>query len=369
MKLTIAAAVGLTLAASIDMAAIAAIVPTQYQCVLQPKSTAGAHLMDDQGRLGGTSTSPVDSSAVATFWRPGHAPQRRSTPDPYAGNFVNVTGINNRGGMVGMVSSNNWHPVYWPQPEDGGAVVLPLLPSAASDSGSASAINDKGHTVGQGRNSENVGHAIIWRGGKVSDLGALSEWGSPREMFSSAADINDNDDVVGTAQGYFDEWHAVLWPRGNKAEIFDLSAQSGSGTYAEARAINNQGLIVGSSNKYYANPDPQEAVAWRERTLVRLKGLTSNDYVSHAHRVNDQGVIVGLSQPKAPGPWVPVIWHSIDAVPVDPNTMLDANGCQDASGRHYAIVVISDLNNLGEMLVTGAEPGTERSARFKLLPH
>lgn len=365
MKLAISTAVGLTLAASIDMAATAATVPTQYQCVLQPKSTAGAGLMDDLGRLGGASRSPVDSSTVATFWRPGQAPQRRATPDPYAGNFVSVAGMNNRGGLVGTVSSR---PVYWPQPKDGGAVVLPPLPTATSDGGAAKAINDKGHIVGHGYNGENVGHAVIWRDGKAIDLGALSTWGSPKIFSSGATDINDSDDVVGNAEAFYGEWHAVLWPHGKKAEIFDLSAQSGDGTYAEAHAINNAGLIVGSSNKYYANPDPQEAVAWRERTLVRLKGLTSNDYVSHAFHVNDQGVIVGLSQPRAPGPWVPVIWHAVDAVPVDPNTMLDANGCQDASGRRYAITGISDLNNLGEMLVSGTVPGVELSALFKLLP-
>lgn len=359
-------AVALALAVSFNASAAA---PNHYECVLLPGSAQGAQFLDDQGRLGGTSLVPGDSEATASFWpQPGRAPQHRATPADYEWGLVEISGMNNRGALIGTVRAGIQHPTLWDWPKKGGSTLLPLLPVPYAG-GDGVALNDKGHAVGFNNTAAEVNHAVLWKDGKVMDLGALDTWQPARKAWSMALGVNNSDDVVGYAQGKGDEFRAVLWPKGRKSGLVDLSAdQWADGTFARANAINNNGLIVGSTNKHYAEVNEFLAVAWSERKMVRLKGLTDDDYSGAALRVNDQGVMAGWSQPVSSGPALDVVWYALDAKPVDPNALLDARGCQDAAGNRYAVESISDLNNLGEMLATGKVAGLNLRARFRLLP-
>lgn len=78
--------------------------------------------------------------------------------------------------------------------------------------------------------------AFLWRTGKMSSLGTL-----PGSKNSAAFGINDSTEIVGTSDA-----RAFLW---KQSRMLDLNAclPSASGwTLEEARAINNEGQIVGS---------------------------------------------------------------------------------------------------------------------------
>ena len=103
---------------------------------------------------------------------------------------------------------------------------------------SAAALNDRGQAVGQSLASNGRVHPVLWRDGRVTDLGVLQP--GPNEM-GIALDINTQGDVVGGSAGP-DGQHAVLWRDG---DVIDLGTLDGHGSFANA--INDRGQIVGRS--------------------------------------------------------------------------------------------------------------------------
>jgi probable HAF family extracellular repeat protein len=134
----------------------------------------------------------------------------------------------------------------------------------------------------------------------MRDLGTL---GGPDAW---AASINERGQVVGWA--YTDSTpneatgtpnqHPFLWEHGKMVDLGTLGgtlAVAGSFTWPGGRAINNQGLIVGTSN--LAGDQTHHAFLWercnsRERGSLRDLG-TLGGKNSEAFWVNDTGEIVG----------------------------------------------------------------------------
>ena len=65
------------------------------------------------------------------------------------------------------------------------------------------------------------------------------------------------------------------------------------GVSAYATAMNNAGLVVGSSTELNANP---QAVVWRDGVSVELGTLNRPGWLSYATVVNDQGLVAGTLQ-------------------------------------------------------------------------
>jgi probable HAF family extracellular repeat protein len=121
-------------------------------------------------------------------------------------------------------------------------------------------VNNQGVVVGTATLANGTARAFRWQGGTLVDIGA----GLPGALESHAEGINDHGQVVGW---YLDSTGAAqgfLW----KDEVFVAPIGDLGGGQAKAYAINNRGLITGTSrtgapsNEWHAfllsGPDPTE---------------------------------------------------------------------------------------------------------------
>jgi probable HAF family extracellular repeat protein/T5SS/PEP-CTERM-associated repeat protein len=142
-------------------------------------------------------------------------------------------GVNDAGQVVGgsYDASANFHAFLW----QGGA--MQDLGTLGGDYSAAEAVNENGQVVGTARLANGSPYAFLWDGA-MQDLGSLG-WDS-----SIAYDINDDGIVVGALQSGATS-HAFLWADGQMVDLNTLIPAGSGWVLNEARAINNQGRIVG----------------------------------------------------------------------------------------------------------------------------
>jgi probable HAF family extracellular repeat protein len=150
-----------------------------------------------------------------------------------------------------------------------------------------------------------VSHALQWRDGSLTDLGALAEGWS-----SAATWINNTGEVVGISQNGitdlaigFPEERAVLW---RDSQMVDLGTLGGNQSIA--LSINNHGQIAGLALNstpdpfsiydylFYGSPNGTQtrAVLWdRNGNMQDLGTLGGPD--SYAVFINDHGQVAGWS--------------------------------------------------------------------------
>ena len=177
--------------------------------------------------------------------------------------------------------------------------VIDLGALGGSSSG-ALAINESGEVVGWALTSAGNRQAVLWRAGEVVALGAL-----PGKTRSQAWGINNEGLIVGASSGHADQSdRAFVWQGGVMRELGALGGSAGSGS---ASAVNNRGQIVGGS---FTGTDPllsdHHAVLWDHDTIVDL-GTLPEGSESHAWRLNDAGLVVGVAQ-EADGTDQAVLW-------------------------------------------------------------
>lgn len=159
----------------------------------------------------------------------------------------------------------------------------------------AYAINDKNEIVGSTKNELfGPSHAALWRNGSLTAL--ASPYGDSNN--SVAAAINNYGVIVGSAVDNNNvAYQAVEWRDGNAKLLSNLG-----GSYTYANAVNDAGIIVGSSE----TADGQNrAVMWRDGNLAVLD--SSGDY-AQASSINAQGQIVGLANTSAGGVVRATLW-------------------------------------------------------------
>lgn len=178
-----------------------------------------------------------------------------------------------------------------------GKKIRELHPMRGDPDGAATEINDRGDVVGiSGICDQAVGrftakHAVMWRHGKILDLGSLGgvAWNTPMA-------INDKGEVVGFSDLSGDQsgnpnFHAFLWTK--RRGMVDLGTLPGD-AYSEALGINDAGVIVGAS--YGANFSTSRAFIYQNGTMTDLNSLvatSSSLYLLYANDINDAGVIAG----------------------------------------------------------------------------
>ena len=130
--------------------------------------------------------------------------------------------------------------------------------------------------------------AVLWDRGTISDLGTL-----PGGTFADARAINDVGQIVGTSELRPYEAYAVLWENG---KIANLGALPG-GTDSAAYDINDMGQVVGVSS----NPRAR-AVLWENGNMKELGTLAGTAGASsYAYGINNRGQVVGAPVPPPRG--------------------------------------------------------------------
>ncbi len=124
----------------------------------------------------------------------------------------------------------------------GGFAPLPLPTGAVG--AVASAINDAGDIGGHLYTSAGTMHAALAVSNTWSDLGDLFGGGAAR-----ITDLNRFRQAVGTARDTNGHWQAFLFERGRGYNLSSLLPEDSGWTLTEARAINDQGQIVGVGQK------------------------------------------------------------------------------------------------------------------------
>ncbi len=208
--------------------------------IIPPGATLShAHGVNGVGQVVGSSSGA--SGGQAFLWQDGVL----TTIGPLEVGAPTARDLNNSGQIVGYAgNTSHINPTarafIW---DDLGITMLDAIPGALTSL--AQAINENGQVVGYGlfEIPELTVHSFIWSDGHMTDLGTL-----PGFLRSFALDINDRGTVVGY-NSYFDGniniQHAVIWQNGVMTDLNELIPSGLDLIVKRARAINNNGQIVG----------------------------------------------------------------------------------------------------------------------------
>jgi probable HAF family extracellular repeat protein len=240
--------------------------------------------INDRGQIVGTSGNLSTGKSRAVLWQDGRM-TLISPPDASA----DCAGIDiNHHGVIAGYCENA--AVVWRD----GAMVRIDIPGFFQ--ALATAINDKGATVGASLDFELVQSGFLWRDGQVIELADSGHTMVPW-------DINNRGQIVGYAEAFPgpNETEPVIWKDGR---ITPLSGTWGS-FHGFAWGINDRGEVVLSGHDAsHANGTGDHAYVWADGELRLLPGAVAIPF-----DINQHGVAVGSVQ-DATGFQRGIIWPS-----------------------------------------------------------
>lgn len=186
--------------------------------------------------------------------------------------------VNNAGQIVGWAntSSGATRAFLW---ENGTMSDLGTLGGISSW---GRAINEPGDIAGYSVINGGVKHAFLYRSGQMTDMGTL---GGPQ---SRAYAINDNAEIAGESDTSAGPSHAAFWSGGNVIDLGTLG-----GTKSQAWDVNNLGQVIGWSN---IATGVKRAFLWENGVMTNLNDLLpfgSDWNLKEARAIDDDGRIVG----------------------------------------------------------------------------
>ena len=179
--------------------------------------------------------------------------------------------------------------------------VMTALPTLGGNNSIANGVNNLGQVVGWTETATKDPscvppqqfyiRGVVW-GPKRGEVHELHPY--EKDALSAAVGINDNGDVVGGSgtcgiivSGAL-AVHAVVWRNGRVSNLGGLGGVMNNVAFA----INNAGQIVGESDP--AGDATTYAVLWQNGAMTNL-GVLSGDVLSVANDINAQGQVVGVS--------------------------------------------------------------------------
>jgi probable HAF family extracellular repeat protein len=177
-------------------------------------------------------------------------------------------------------------------------------------------INDSGEVVGVSLTATGDGHAFLWtQAGGMQDLGTLDAGGFTPG--SAALAINDKGVIAGSSVPKDDFSEAVFWRNGHIYTLKGIGPPDPgqSGPSSIAYAINNVGPIgeiAGTFSKSSPN-EPAFPFLWNQATGVITIGALDGSTSNTATGVNDLGQVVGYDFPSI-GVQLAFIWSSADGL-------------------------------------------------------
>jgi probable HAF family extracellular repeat protein len=246
--------------------------------------------------------------------------------------------------------------------------VMTRLPTLGGPNGSAGTINNAGEIVGYAENTKRDPACgapqmyqfkpVIWAKGKIQELPTF-----PGDLEGIALGNSDAGQVVGASgtctafnpnsQVYLVPSHALLWRNG---KVTDLGNLGGSGTFFGnfACAVNNQGQVVGQSD--LRGDSTSHAFLWQNGVMTDL-GTFAGDFASLGFGINERGLVVGASV-DANFNFRAVLWDQ--GKPVDLNTLIPGN-----SGLYLQLA--ESINARGE-IIGFAQTSTGETHAFLATP-
>src|SRR5215467_2030169 len=235
--------------------------------------------------------------------------------------------LNNHGTAVGFANTSTPDPFCFPAPscfathafiaQNGGVTDLGVL--EGGDTSLAGWISANGLIVGLSQNGETDPfipgfpevRAVLWRNGKILDLGTLPEGG----FESSANAVNNRGQVVGIALNTIEDpcslfavtqARAFLWQNGAMQDLGTLG-----GPDADAELINDASQIAGISYTDSINPATGcpflHTFFWDKGTMFDIGSLggTSTEVAA----LNQRGEVVGTSNLAGDQTFHPFLWN------------------------------------------------------------
>lgn len=199
---------------------------------------------------------------------------------------LSVTGINNRNQVIGwMTISGGSTPLrgfVWDR--ENGLRDLGQVPGLLNTY--PADINDAGIIVGEANDLETgAGRAVMWSNEGDVQLLDVALGGSR----ASAVGINRSGQIVGTADTTPERSSTHAFLREVDGEVVDLGAFPEGDGISYAAAINNRGVVVGSSNGSIT----AEAFIWDKRNGMRRLLENGGTLVTLVSDVNDRNEVVG----------------------------------------------------------------------------
>jgi probable HAF family extracellular repeat protein len=306
------------------------------------------------GELAGGQTNqwgfvlPAGASTATFLKLPSNAAMNGSFADPP---FPEM--INNNGDVVGQFISNSidngMHAIEWP----GGITPTDLEPTidkatgfdGNTDDTVANGINDHGLIV-VALTDGSIADGFTVQGSTVTKLPGLPGGGGGGGTNSNPIAVNNNNLIVGSAVNSAGNEVAAKWQNG---KITSLGGLPGS-FQTEALAVNSAGLAVGASIS--ATDFNEHAVEFVNGKVIDLNvpGETNND--AQAKAVNDSGVIVG-------GDGNGHAFAFANGQSVDLNTLIPA-------GSGVTLTIANGINNNG--VIVGDATSSSGQVGFELTP-
>lgn len=235
-----------------------------------------------------------------------------------------VEGINNSGQVAGTFTDENFDEHAYRYDADTDTMID--LGTLGGTEAEAYDINNNGEIVGQADTSDygEPYHAFLYSNGNMIDLGTLSG-----DEDSRARAINDQGDLIGSSSNSYGYGPEIYRPSGGPMIALDDQFYTSD--------INNNRVIAGG---YNTDDGLKAAIRTPDGTITTLPGFVAVTSGDTANAINDDGVVVG---------WARNVDNDRHAFVYENGTMTDLGTPDGFSGETYTSYAY-DINAAGEIV-------------------